>query len=122
MITNLSDFHPTWAERFNARDLDGMLALGEEGATFVPQPGNVISAPADVRAALEWFLSLNAPIHLEVRHAIESGDIGLVVADWELSGTGPDGAAVELKGSTSDVVRRGADGWKLVIDNPFGTA
>lgn len=122
MITNLSDFHPTWAQRFNARDLDGMLELGEEGAAFVPQPGNVVSEAGDVRAALEWFLSLNAPISIEVRHVIETGDIGLVVADWELSGTGPDGSPVELEGSTADVVRRGTDGWKLVIDNPFGTA
>jgi ketosteroid isomerase-like protein len=122
MITNLSDFHSTWAERFNARDLDGMLELGEEGAAFVPQPGNVISQAEDVRAALEWFLSLNAPISIQVRHVIETGDIGLVIADWQLSGTAPDGAPVELKGSTADVVRRGAEGWKLVIDNPFGTA
>lgn len=95
ITTDLSDFHPTWAERFNARDVDGMLAL-------------------------EWFLSLDAPIRVDVRHA--TADIGLVVAEWELAGTGPDGSPVDLEGSTTDVVRRGAGGWKLVIDNPFGTA
>jgi transposase-like protein len=53
---------------------------------------------------------------------IEAGDLGLVIADWELNGTGPDGSPVELRGSTADVARRGPDGWKVVIDNPFGTA
>ncbi|HEX3828567.1 MAG TPA: nuclear transport factor 2 family protein [Sporichthyaceae bacterium] len=122
MITELTDLHPTWAARFNARDLDGMLALCEEGAAFVPQPGTVLTAAGDVRAALRQFLALNLPIHVEVRHSIEAGDVGLVVADWVISGAGPDGSPVDLRGSASDVARRGSDGWKIAIDNPFGTA
>ena len=46
----------------------------------------------------------------------------LLVADWRISGTAPDGATVELAGSTADVARRGSDGWRFAIDNPFGTA
>jgi ketosteroid isomerase-like protein len=122
MITNLRDLHPAWAERFNERDMDGMLALCEDGSAFAPQPGVVLTEAGDVRAALEQFLALNLPITIVVRHSIEAGDIGLVVADWSLSGTGPDGAPVDLQGSTADVARRSADGWKIVIDNPFGTA
>jgi hypothetical protein len=26
-----------------------------------------------------------------------------------------------MSGTTADVARRGPDGWKYVIDNPFGT-
>jgi hypothetical protein len=29
---------------------------------------------------------------------------------------------VDMSGSTADVARRGADGWKFVVDNPFGTS
>jgi ketosteroid isomerase-like protein len=122
VITELTDLHPTWAARFNARDLDGMLALCEQGAAFVPQPGTVLTAAGDVRAALRQFLALKLPIHVEVRHSIEAGDVGLVVADWVISGAGPDGSPVDLRGSASDVARRGSDGWKIAIDNPFGTA
>jgi ketosteroid isomerase-like protein len=67
-------------------------------------------------------LALNLPIQVEVRHSVEAGDVGLVVADWAISGTGPDGSPVNLRGSASDVARRGSDGWKIAIDNPFGTA
>lgn len=122
MITELTDLHPTWADRFNARDLDGMVALCEEGSVFAPQPGTVLTAAGDVRAALHQFLALDLPIRIQVRHSIEAGDVGLVVADWVISGTGPDGSPVDLRGSASDVARRGRDGWKIVIDNPFGTA
>lgn len=122
MITELIELHPTWAARFNDQDMDGMLALCEDGSAFSPQPGTVVSDAAAIRSSLEWFLSFRLPIRLNVRHTIEAGDIGLVVADWELTGTGPDGAPVALKGSAADVARRGPDGWRIVIDNPFGTA
>jgi hypothetical protein len=32
-----------------------------------------------------------------------------------------DGSYVNMSGTTADVARRGPDGWKYVIDNPFGT-
>jgi hypothetical protein len=51
-VADASELHTTWAARFNAKDLDGMVALAEPDA---------------------------------------------------------------------DVARRGPEGWKYVIDNPFGT-
>lgn len=53
---------------------------------------------------------------------LTKADIALVVADWVMAGTAADGNEVELRGSTADVLREGPDGWKFVIDNPFGTA
>lgn len=45
-----------------------------------------------------------------------------MIADWSLKGTGADGSDVDMSGSTADVARKGTDGWKFVIDNPFGTS
>ena len=59
---------------------------------------------------------------MSVRHVITVGDIALIVADWTLRGAGADGQEVDMAGSTADVARLGADGWRFVIDNPFGTA
>lgn len=42
--------------------------------------------------------------------------------DWTIQGTAADGQTVSLAGTTADVARRGADGWRFVLDNPFGTA
>ncbi len=45
----------------------------------------------------------------------------LLVSDWTLAGNGPDGTAVNLGGTTTDVVRRQADGtWRYAIDSPLG--
>jgi ketosteroid isomerase-like protein len=113
--------HPAFAERFNAGDFDGIMALAEADAVFLPQPGVQLTG-AGAAAAQQQFMALGLPINMTVRHAIVAGDLALVIADWTIKGTGPDGKAVDLAGSTADVLRKGAGGWKFAIDNPFGTA
>jgi ketosteroid isomerase-like protein len=120
-ITTPTDLHRVWAERFDAGDVDGMLALAEPGSAFVPQPGVVVTGDA-YRDALSGFVSLGLPISLSLRHSLVHEDTALLVYDWRIAGTASDGNAVELTGTTADVARRGPEGWRFVIDNPFGTA
>jgi ketosteroid isomerase-like protein len=124
MTTSVNDareLHAAWADRFNAQDVDGMLVFAETESVFVPQPG-IITTGNDVRGALEQFLAIGVPITMNVRNVYTNGDIALVIADWSLKGTAADGTAVDMSGSTADVARRGPDGWKFLIDNPFGTS
>jgi ketosteroid isomerase-like protein len=123
MVTPVSDareLHTAWADRFNALDVDGMLALAETESVFVPQPG-VVTSGDGAREALEQFLAIRLPITMNVRNVYAVGDVAVVIADWSLKGTGADGSEVDMSGSTADVARRGPDGWKFVVDNPFGT-
>jgi ketosteroid isomerase-like protein len=120
-ITDPSQVHVHWAERFNARDLDGMLAVTADDVVVVPQPGTGVTGD-DATAATKWFLGFGLPIHMTVRHTMTNGDVALAIVDWSIRGTGPDGAEVDLSGTAADVLRRDDDGWKLWIDNPFGTA
>ncbi len=49
------------------------------------------------------------------------GDIALITAKWELTGTGADGKPVQLAGQSFEVARRQADGsWRYLIDSPWG--
>ncbi|BCJ57119.1 hypothetical protein Jiend_05410 [Micromonospora endophytica] len=46
----------------------------------------------------------------------------LLIVDWAITGTTADGAPVDLRGTATDVARKGADGfWRYAIDNPWGT-
>lgn len=119
--TNPAAVHPAWAAAFNAKDPAAMVALCEPGYVFSPQPGVVVTG-ADADAAQAQFVAMGLPIDLTVRKVIAAGDLALVIADWTIKGTTPDGNDVDLAGTTSDVLRNGADGWRFVIDNPFGTA
>lgn len=121
-VTSLEQLPLAFQDRFNARDIEGLLALNAPGAVFVPAPGQPVEGES-VRAALEQFLSLQLPITRSPRNAFVHGETGLVVADWTISGTGPDGSEVSLAGSTADVAVHDAEhGWRYAIDNPFGTA
>ena len=115
--------HELWIDGVNRGDLDGLAALYEPEAAFVAQPGQVVAGLAAVREVLAGLLALAPRATLEPLTVVRAGDLALVVSRWRLSGTGPDGAAVELGGQTADVVRRQADGtWRFAIDNPWGDA
>lgn len=122
-VTSLDQLNLAFAERFNARDLDGLMALNTDDVVFVPAPGQPVQGEAAVRGALEQFLGLNLPISMNVRHVFASGDTGLAIAEWTITGTAPDGSELALAGTTADVaVYDDEHGWRYVIDNPFGTA
>jgi ketosteroid isomerase-like protein len=120
-ITDPSALHPAWAERFNAQDLDGLMSFAEPDCIFAPQPSQALTG-SESRAAQQQFLSLGLPIDLAVRRTLVAGDVALVIFDWSIKGTTADGTDVDIAGTAADVLRNGDDGWKLAIDNPFGTA
>ncbi|GAT71912.1 YybH family protein [Microbacterium hydrocarbonoxydans] len=122
-VTSLDQLNLAFADRFNARDLDGLMALNAPGVVFVPAPGHAVTGEDAVRGALEQFLGLNLPIAMTVRHVFESAGTGLAIADWSITGTGPDGSEIALAGTTADVaVHSEEHGWRYAVDNPFGTA
>ena len=83
----------------------------------------MVAGEAAIRELIRGFLALGPRVELAVQQVVQTGDLTLLLSTWTLAGTGPDGAAVRLGGTTADVVRRQEDGsWRTVIDNPFGSA
>lgn len=108
-----------FAERLNAADLDGLVALYEPSAVFESQPGVVAHGHAAIRLALGELLAIQPTITANTVDVLVAGDTALVVNDWVLTGTAPDGTPVEQAGRSSDVVRRQPDArWLVVIDKP----
>lgn len=116
--------HALFSAAFSSRDVDTLMSLYEPDATLVPQPGHPVSGRDAIRESLGHFLALGGTFAMGPTTVTTSDDVALLVSNWTLKGgTGPDGAAVELAGRTSDVARRQPDGtWRLAIDCPFGTA
>jgi uncharacterized protein (TIGR02246 family) len=112
-------------ERFSSllarSDLDALVDLYEPDAVFAPQPGRLVTGRAAIREALTGFLELQPQMDGEITEVLVSDDTALVSNRWSLRGIAPDGAPVEMGGTSADVMRRGADGaWRIVIDNPWG--
>jgi uncharacterized protein (TIGR02246 family) len=115
------EIHPAFVEAFNAGDESALMELYESESALVVEPGQVLTNTEQIRAALQQFLGLKGQITLEPRHIVEAGDMALLIGDWSLTGTGPDGNAVTMTGPSIEVARRQADGtWRYVIDAPFG--
>jgi len=110
-----------WAQAFNAGDLEGLMALYAPDACFVPQPGQPVQGHSAIREALQSFLSLGAKIELEADYVLECKDVALLRGRWHLTGKTPDGQALDMRGRSSEVVRRQGDGgWVYIIDHPYG--
>lgn len=111
-----------FATAFNTGDPDAIERVYEHAGVFVSSPGNP-TVGADRREANARMASLGLPIEVTPRHVYVADDIALLIVDWAITGTTPDGEAVNIQGTATDVARRGVDGsWRYVIDNPFGAA
>jgi uncharacterized protein (TIGR02246 family) len=109
-----------FAASLNRGDVDAALTLYESDATFAPKPGEEVRGLVAIRDALRQFAALNPQLRGEITKVLTAGDVALVQNRWELRGTHPDGSQVELRGHSADVLRRAPDGWRIVIDDPWG--
>jgi uncharacterized protein (TIGR02246 family) len=108
----------------NAGDLDAVLGVFSNVATMRMTNGEVVQEDrAALRGTLAQLLALRPRIRNVVRRVLTSGDIALVLMDWTLNMTLPDGGTREERGTATQVMERGRDGgWRLRISNPLGVS
>ena len=110
-----------FTDALNGGDIEGALALYERDASFAPHPGHEVKGHEAIRAALDRFTALKPRLCGEITRVMTAGDVALVMNRWQLEGTQPDGAPVEMHGHSADVLRRAPDGgWHILIDDPWG--
>jgi uncharacterized protein (TIGR02246 family) len=104
-------------------DLDALIDLYEPDAAFAPRPGEAVAGREAIREALRPFLALEPRMTGQIERVLLAGETALVANRWNLTGTQPDGAAVQMAGVSADVLRRREDGsWGIAIDDPWGGA
>lgn len=107
----------------NQGRLEAAVTCYETEATLVVQPGQVVTGTKALREVFAGFIAMKTTITTETHKIIQTGDVALFSSKWNATGTAPDGTPVKMGGTSSDVLRRQADGkWLIVIDNPFGAA
>lgn len=99
--------------------LDALTDLYEHDAVFVPSPGVVHAGRSAIRGALAQLLALSPQMETKILAVHQADDTALVIVDWKLQGTAPDGSVVAQSGRSADVLRRQSDGtWRVLIDHP----
>ena len=112
-----------WEKTMNSGDIEGVLAFYEPEAVVVlpAEQGGPVKGQDAVRQVLDQFLAMKPTFKIVLHRPTEAGEVALIVGDWSLTGTGPDGNPVEMSGRFRDVLHRQDDGsWLIAIDNPFG--
>lgn len=111
-----------FAELIGAGDVEGALALYEEDAVFLPEPGRLERGREAIHAALKRFAALGPAITGEIERTVVAGDTALVINAWTLAGTAPTGEPVRMAAKSADVLHRRQDGsWGILIDDPWGS-
>jgi enoyl-CoA hydratase len=126
-VNDPEQLHRLFAERANAGDLEGLVALYEDEATFVGPDGGSASGSDAIRERLQGLLAMAPSITPTSSRVVMAGDVALLSNRWRITlgaGVGVGVGAGEselagLDGAGTEVARRQPDGsWRYVIDNP----
>lgn len=103
----------------NAGDLDGLVAMYEPSASSNRSRVSSSTATPPSAHALEELLAIDPTITAETVEVLAASDAALVVNEWAMTDTAPDGTDVRQGGRGADVVQRQPDDrWLLVVDKP----
>lgn len=106
--------------RLARRDVDGLVALYDPEAIFVPAPGHVARGRGEIRAALAGMVDAGATVDLELQASHVTADQALIANKATVRSAASDDVQTVV---TTEVARRRADGrWFYLIDNPFFAA
>ncbi len=123
IVTDPADFPHVFDAALNEGDLNRLAALYEDQAVLRVSSGEVRSGGAAVREEMGGLIAARANITNSLRHLFRSGDVALIIVDYVLRLSAPDGRPVEVTGAATNVLRRDEEkGWRLIVANPQGTA
>jgi uncharacterized protein (TIGR02246 family) len=112
-----------YADALNAGDAEAVLALFHQDATMRTFTGEVLGDREALRAETVNSIAAQARLTNKPRFTQIGGDTALIIVDWDLDATLPDGTRISPTGTTTAVARRSADGsWRFAVLNCQGTA
>ena len=102
-------------------DLEGLISLYEEGATFVGSDRIVHTGLGSIREILAALAEQRPQISMNVFKVVQVGDdLAVLYNDWTVIRKMPEGNPAEITNKAIELVRRQPDGsWRYVFDDPF---
>lgn len=113
------ELHSHYAAMVTAGDLDGLLRLYEQDATFNGGSAGLVRGRAAIGERLGGFVAQRPTFELRTRAVVQAGEIALLASDWHFITTTEDGEKVDREGTSVEVARRQPDRtWLYLIDEP----
>jgi uncharacterized protein (TIGR02246 family) len=105
-----------YADALNAGDADAVVALFHPDATMHTFSGRVLTGGEALRAEAVQTIATRARLTNKLKSTLIGGDTALIVVDWDLEATLPDGSQISPTGTTTAVARPSADGsWRFAV-------
>ncbi|MEC3955149.1 nuclear transport factor 2 family protein [Nocardia sp. CDC153] len=121
-ITDPASLPTLFESHLNAGDIDAVLALFTPDATMRTTTGTVITGPDALRQEITGTVAANGHLTNKPRHVLVGADTALLVTDWTMDITTPEGR-ISPTGTTANIARRLENGeWRFTLLNPLGTA
>ena len=112
-----------YQDALNAGDADAVVALFHQDATMHTFTGKVLTDEEALHAEAVQSIAAQARLTNKLRSTLIGGDTALVIVDWDLEATLPDGTRISPTGTTTAVGRRSADGsWRFAVLDCQGAA
>ena len=112
-------------QEFNKGNVSFLMTLYEDDACFASEPGQVVKDLESIHQRLQRFIDMRAKLKARVKRVTQASDLALLITEWSMNGTEPDGKPINLTGRGTVVLRqqkqRDSDGaaWRIVIENPW---
>lgn len=104
---------------FHQGDLEGVMGSYEPEALVVFEPEKPIRDEGVLREMFTHTFAIDPRFVYSGHEVFVNGNLAIHIAPWTMTGTAPDGSAVQQSGLSVAVLRQQADGsWKMVFDNP----
>lgn len=116
---SLEELHSLYAARMTGGDLDGLVDLYEDVATFNGGQAGQLHGSAAIREHLCAMLAKHPTLELTTRAVVTAAGVALLASDWRFTVRTDDGEQRDTTGTSVEVARRQADGtWRYLIDEP----
>jgi len=109
-------------EEFNIGNISFLMTLYEKEACFASKPGQVAKDVESIRKAFQSLIDMGCKLKTKPKRVLLASDLALLITEWSINGTEPDGKPINLTGRGTVVLRQQSDDtWLIVIENPWGT-
>jgi len=109
-------------EEFNIGNISFLMTLYEKEACFASKPGQDAKDVESIRKAFQSLIDMGCKLKAKPKRVLLASDLALLITEWSINGTEPDGKPINLTGRGTVVLRRQSDDtWLIVIENPWGT-
>jgi len=92
-------------EEFNKGNISFLMTLYEKDAGFASEPGQVVKDKESIRQSFQGFINMGGKLDARSKQVLQAGNLALLITEWSLSGTEPDGTPINLNGRGTIVLR-----------------